>query len=52
MPTPRSASSAAASIRNVAGSYWELAADQHLNTFADMRTRVGSNTAGLFVLAR
>ena len=34
-----------------AGSYWELAADQHLNTFADMRTRVGNNTAGLFVLA-
>jgi MinD-like ATPase involved in chromosome partitioning or flagellar assembly len=36
---------------NVAGSYWELAADQHLNTFADMRTRVGNNTSGLFVLA-
>ncbi|MDA2893399.1 hypothetical protein PDG61_20965 [Mycolicibacterium sp. BiH015] len=34
-----------------AGSYWELAADKHLNTFADMRTRVGNNNAGLFVLA-
>ncbi|MDG4667955.1 chromosome partitioning protein [Mycobacterium sp. 236(2023)] len=36
---------------NAAGSYWELAADQHLHTFADMRTRVGNNNAGLFVLA-
>jgi MinD-like ATPase involved in chromosome partitioning or flagellar assembly len=36
---------------NVAGSYWELAADQYLHTFADVRTRVGNNTAGLFVLA-
>ena len=26
------------------GSYWELAADQHLHTFADIRSRVGSNT--------
>ena len=34
-----------------AGSYWELAADQHLHTFADVRTRVGNNAAGLFVLA-
>ena len=34
-----------------AGSYWELAADQHLHTFADVRSRVGSNSAGLFVLA-
>jgi MinD-like ATPase involved in chromosome partitioning or flagellar assembly len=34
-----------------AGSYWELAGDQHLNTFADMRARVGNNSAGLFVLA-
>ena len=33
------------------GSYWELASDQHLETFADIRTRVGSNAAGLFVLA-
>jgi MinD-like ATPase involved in chromosome partitioning or flagellar assembly len=32
------------------GSYWELAADRNLNTFADMRSRVGSNPAGLFVL--
>lgn len=35
---------------NVSGSYWELAADQHLHTFADVRSRVGNNTAGLFVL--
>ena len=34
-----------------AGSYWELAADQHLDTFADVRSRVGNNSAGLFVLA-
>jgi MinD-like ATPase involved in chromosome partitioning or flagellar assembly len=33
------------------GSYWELAGDQHLETFADIRTRVGNNSAGLFVLA-
>jgi MinD-like ATPase involved in chromosome partitioning or flagellar assembly len=33
------------------GSYWELAADQHLETFADVRSRVGNNNAGLFVLA-
>ncbi|MDA4088365.1 MinD/ParA family ATP-binding protein [Mycolicibacterium hassiacum] len=32
------------------GSYWELIADQHLETFADVRTRVGKNAAGLFVL--
>ncbi|MGX9669853.1 MinD/ParA family ATP-binding protein [Mycobacterium sp. HM-7] len=32
-------------------SYWELAADQHLESFADIRNRVGSNAAGLFVLA-
>ncbi|WP_374198831.1 MinD/ParA family protein [Mycobacterium sp. MYCO198283] len=36
---------------NAAGSYWELAADQHLDTFADVRSRVGNNAAGLFVLA-
>jgi MinD-like ATPase involved in chromosome partitioning or flagellar assembly len=34
-----------------AGSYWELAADQHLDSFADIRSRVGNNAAGLFVLA-
>ncbi len=34
-----------------AGSYWELATDQHLETFADIRGRVGNNAAGLFVLA-
>lgn len=33
------------------GSYWELASDQHLETFADIRSRVGNNSAGLFVLA-
>ena len=33
------------------GSYWELASDQHLDTFADLRSRVGNNAAGLFVLA-
>lgn len=33
------------------GSYWELASDQHLETFADIRNRVGNNAAGLFVLA-
>jgi MinD-like ATPase involved in chromosome partitioning or flagellar assembly len=33
------------------GSYWELAADQHLETFADVRSRIGNNAAGLFVLA-
>ncbi|KUI36278.1 hypothetical protein AU194_15990 [Mycobacterium sp. GA-2829] len=35
---------------NAAGSYWELAADQHLHTFSDVRSRVGNNAAGLFVL--
>ena len=34
-----------------AGSYWELAADEHLDTFADVRSRVGNNAEGLFVLA-
>ena len=33
------------------GSYWELTSDQHLDTFADVRSRVGNNAAGLFVLA-
>ena len=33
------------------GSYWELASDPHLETFADVRSRVGNNAAGLFVLA-
>jgi MinD-like ATPase involved in chromosome partitioning or flagellar assembly len=36
---------------HVVGSYWDVATDQHLDTFADMRSRVGNNTAGLFVLA-
>ena len=34
----------------VDASYWDLAADEHLDTFADIRTRVGNNAAGLFVL--
>ncbi|NVN49214.1 MinD/ParA family protein [Mycolicibacterium hippocampi] len=33
------------------GSFWELAGDKHLETFADVRNRVGNNAAGLFVLA-
>jgi MinD-like ATPase involved in chromosome partitioning or flagellar assembly len=32
------------------GSYWELASDQYLESFADVRARVGNNAAGLFVL--
>jgi MinD-like ATPase involved in chromosome partitioning or flagellar assembly len=32
------------------GSYWDLAEDQHLETFADVRARVGNNADGLFVL--
>jgi MinD-like ATPase involved in chromosome partitioning or flagellar assembly len=35
----------------VQGSFWELAADQHLEAFADIRNRLGCNAAGLFVLA-
>ena len=33
------------------GSYWEIAADKNLQSFADVSTRVGSNSAGLYVLA-
>ncbi len=33
------------------GSYWELAGDKNLQTFADLRTRVGNNASGLYVLA-
>jgi MinD-like ATPase involved in chromosome partitioning or flagellar assembly len=33
------------------GSYWELTADKNLQSFADVSTRVGSNSAGLYVLA-
>src|SRR6202012_6079539 len=33
------------------GSYWKLAADQNLQSFADVTSRVGSNSAGLYVLA-
>ena len=32
------------------GSYWDLAADEQLDTFADLRTKVGNNADGLFVL--
>ena len=32
-------------------SYWEIAADKDLRSFADVSTRVGSNSAGLYVLA-
>jgi MinD-like ATPase involved in chromosome partitioning or flagellar assembly len=33
------------------GSYWEIASDQNLRSFADVSIRVGSNSAGLYVLA-
>lgn len=36
---------------STSGSYWELASDRHLFSFADIRSRIGSNRAGLFVLA-
>jgi MinD-like ATPase involved in chromosome partitioning or flagellar assembly len=32
------------------GSYWELVHDDHLDTFPDVRSRVGNNAAGLYVL--
>lgn len=32
-------------------SYWELASDKNLRSFADVSARVGSNSAGLYVLA-
>ncbi|HME48754.1 MAG TPA: MinD/ParA family protein [Mycobacterium sp.] len=32
------------------GSYWELIHDDHLETFSDVRSRVGNNAAGLYVL--
>ena len=32
------------------GSYGGLAADDHLDTFSDVRTKVGTNADGLFVL--
>ena len=50
-PTPHSASWGARVDPHAVGSYWDLAADEHLDTFADVRTRVGNNIAGLFVLA-
>jgi MinD-like ATPase involved in chromosome partitioning or flagellar assembly len=36
---------------SVTSSFWELAVDDDLGGFADVRSRVGSNAAGLFVLA-
>ncbi|PIB78182.1 MinD/ParA family ATP-binding protein [Mycobacterium celatum] len=33
------------------GSYWELTADKNIQSFADVSARVGSNSAGLYVLA-
>ncbi|MBV9349976.1 MAG: MinD/ParA family protein [Mycobacterium sp.] len=36
---------------HAAGSYWELTADRHVHSFADIRSLVGNNTVGLFVLA-
>ncbi|MBI3215540.1 MAG: MinD/ParA family protein [Mycobacterium sp.] len=33
------------------GSYWEVAGDVNLRTFADLQARVGRNSAGLYVLA-
>ncbi len=33
------------------GSYWELAGDRNLESFADLKARIGSNAAGLYVLA-
>jgi MinD-like ATPase involved in chromosome partitioning or flagellar assembly len=35
---------------STSGSYWELAGDRALDSFSDIRSRVGSNTLGLFVL--
>ena len=36
---------------STSGSYWELASDRYLFSFADIRSRVGSNKVGLSVLA-
>jgi MinD-like ATPase involved in chromosome partitioning or flagellar assembly len=36
---------------STSNSYWELAADRQLDSFSDIRSRVGSNKSGLFVLA-
>jgi MinD-like ATPase involved in chromosome partitioning or flagellar assembly len=33
------------------GSYWDLTADKNLQSFADVTARVGSNSAGLYVLS-
>jgi hypothetical protein len=34
------------------GSYWDLAADDHLDTFSDVRTKVGANADGCSPCAR
>jgi MinD-like ATPase involved in chromosome partitioning or flagellar assembly len=36
---------------HTSGSYWEIASDKNLRSFTDVSTRVGSNSAGLYVLA-
>ncbi|MDF2825429.1 MAG: CobQ/CobB/MinD/ParA nucleotide binding domain protein [Mycobacterium sp.] len=36
---------------HVTSSYWEIAGDKNLQTFADLRGRVGNNSTGLYVLA-
>ncbi len=36
---------------HTSSSYWDLAADQNLQSFADISARVGANAAGLYVLA-
>jgi MinD-like ATPase involved in chromosome partitioning or flagellar assembly len=33
------------------GSYWELATNKNIRSFADLLSKVGSNSAGLYVLA-
>ena len=35
----------------VHGSYWEIAADRNLDSFADLQNRIGNNSSGLYVLA-
>lgn len=36
---------------SVHSSYWEIAGDKNLQSFADLRGRVGNNSTGLYVLA-
>lgn len=35
---------------DAAGSYWELVGDTHLDNFADVKSRLGANAAGLYIL--